>query len=290
MVGVAVGMVGIIVFTGHSQPAPRVTAAATTPLGLNPDRLREYQDRLRALDERARLQAKTDPSPVAARRRRRNRTSERLARSIRWTRSGNVGSTTACLPATWCSAADRPVNSRSAIADTATRSAPPTAAREASAPTPPNLDDVAAAVVRASARYGPATSPGQPPGSGAAPAPPASMPAVSSIGGRRTPPSTDPISPAGPVHRLLEGTVIDTVLTNRLDGAHAAPVNCLVTNPVYSQSGQQVRDSCRIAGVRRDETGAKRRRVTVGRRLPSAHPAGWPHGQSRSVRGPESAR
>ena len=34
--------------------------------------------------------------------------------------------------------------------------------------------------------------------------------------------------------------MIDTVLTNRLDGANAAPVNCLVTNPIYSQSGQQV--------------------------------------------------
>jgi type IV secretion system protein VirB10 len=42
------------------------------------------------------------------------------------------------------------------------------------------------------------------------------------------------------VHRLLEGTVIDTVLTNRLDGANAAPVNCMVTNPIYSHSGQQV--------------------------------------------------
>jgi type IV secretion system protein VirB10 len=42
------------------------------------------------------------------------------------------------------------------------------------------------------------------------------------------------------LHRLLEGTVIDTVLTNRLDGANAAPVNCLVTNPIYSQNGQQV--------------------------------------------------
>jgi type IV secretion system protein VirB10 len=42
------------------------------------------------------------------------------------------------------------------------------------------------------------------------------------------------------LHRLLEGTVIDTVLTNRLDGANAAPVNCLVTNPIYSHSGQQV--------------------------------------------------
>jgi type IV secretion system protein VirB10 len=39
---------------------------------------------------------------------------------------------------------------------------------------------------------------------------------------------------------LLEGTVIDAVLTNRLDGASAAPVNCLVTNPVYSHSGQHI--------------------------------------------------
>jgi hypothetical protein len=31
---------------------------------------------------------------------------------------------------------------------------------------------------------------------------------------------------------VLEGTIIDTVLTNRLDGTSAAPVNCLVTNPV----------------------------------------------------------
>src|SRR5580692_10681768 len=63
MVGVAVGMVGIIVFTGRSQPAPRVAATASAPpLGMNPDRLREYQERLRALDERARLQAVSDSS------------------------------------------------------------------------------------------------------------------------------------------------------------------------------------------------------------------------------------
>jgi len=30
------------------------------------------------------------------------------------------------------------------------------------------------------------------------------------------------------------------VLTNRLDGSVAAPVNCLVTNPIYSHGGQQV--------------------------------------------------
>ena len=34
--------------------------------------------------------------------------------------------------------------------------------------------------------------------------------------------------------------MVDAVLTNRLDGTTAAPVNCLVTNPLYSHSGQHV--------------------------------------------------
>ena len=51
---------------------------------------------------------------------------------------------------------------------------------------------------------------------------------------------TAPIRASGPTHRLLEGTFIDAVLTNRLDGTSAAPVNCLVTNPVYSHSGQHI--------------------------------------------------
>jgi type IV secretion system protein VirB10 len=42
------------------------------------------------------------------------------------------------------------------------------------------------------------------------------------------------------LHRILEGTLVDAVLTNRLDGSTAAPVNCLVTNALYSHSGQHV--------------------------------------------------
>ena len=48
MVGLALGILGIIVFTGHPEPAGRPTApVASTPLAPNPDRLRDYQDRLR---------------------------------------------------------------------------------------------------------------------------------------------------------------------------------------------------------------------------------------------------
>src|SRR2546428_8197737 len=46
--------------------------------------------------------------------------------------------------------------------------------------------------------------------------------------------------PAGPLYRVLEGTVIDPVLTNRLDGEMAAPVNCLVTNALYARGGSPI--------------------------------------------------
>ena len=42
------------------------------------------------------------------------------------------------------------------------------------------------------------------------------------------------------MHRVLEGTLIDAVLTNRLESSGIAPVNCLVTDPVYSHRGRVV--------------------------------------------------
>jgi type IV secretion system protein VirB10 len=107
----------------------------------------------------------------------------------------------------------------------------------------PSLDAVAEAVIRATARQSPSTT-----GNPFVDAPPPSsvssevdsMRSPATAGGRSTPSSTGPISASGPLHRLLEGTFIDTVLTNRLDGSSAAPLNCLVTNPVYSHSGQHV--------------------------------------------------
>jgi type IV secretion system protein VirB10 len=42
------------------------------------------------------------------------------------------------------------------------------------------------------------------------------------------------------VTRLLEGTVVETVLLNRLDGTFAGPVTCLVTTPVYSHDRQSI--------------------------------------------------
>lgn len=44
----------------------------------------------------------------------------------------------------------------------------------------------------------------------------------------------------GQPYVIFEGTTIDTVLTNRLDGEFAGPVKVMVTNPVYSRDGQHV--------------------------------------------------
>ena len=44
----------------------------------------------------------------------------------------------------------------------------------------------------------------------------------------------------GKTYVLFEGTVIESVLVNRLDGTFAGPVNCLVTQDVYSHDRQHV--------------------------------------------------
>ena len=44
----------------------------------------------------------------------------------------------------------------------------------------------------------------------------------------------------GKQYRLFEGSIIETVLTNRLNGSFSGPVNCLVTTDVYSHDRQHV--------------------------------------------------
>jgi type IV secretion system protein VirB10 len=44
----------------------------------------------------------------------------------------------------------------------------------------------------------------------------------------------------GKPYVLLEGTVLETLLINRLNGSFSGPVDCLVTNDIYSRDGQHV--------------------------------------------------
>jgi type IV secretory pathway VirB10-like protein len=244
MVGVAVGILSIIVFTGHPGPAGRPTApVASTPLAPNPARLRDYQDRLRIMEERARQETLglNDPRETAMSRpgseetpaaagttdplmgeRRRREYESLFASNVVMSRRPD-GQQLATLPG---------------LASQASRGNP----TGDGAANPPNIDDVANAVVRATSRYGPGThaSTTTAPAAAAPGGASSTLGIVNAAGAKVIPAYTGPITSTGPMHRLLEGTIVDTVLTNRLDGHVAAPVNCLVTNAVYSHDGQYV--------------------------------------------------
>jgi len=235
MVAIALGMLMVILFTGRAEPPARSTAVPTSaPAQPNTDRVRDYQDRLRILESRAAQEARADAlaqpqAPVLTRddpppmRSEDPLVSERKRRDYESLFASNVV------------LSRRPESQRPDSGQLRTPTATP--ARGLADPAAPSIDDIADAAVRASIRA-----------TGAAPATPASsstgVPVPSRSPQERTalqrPAHTDPIDDAGPLHRILEGTVIDAVLTNRLDGGAAAPVNCLVTNAVYSHSGQQV--------------------------------------------------
>jgi type IV secretion system protein VirB10 len=58
-------------------------------------------------------------------------------------------------------------------------------------------------------------------------------------GGKRAP-EVSVNSAHGQPYVVFEGTTIDTVLVNRLDGEFAGPVKVMVTNPIYSQDRQHL--------------------------------------------------
>lgn len=69
----------------------------------------------------------------------------------------------------------------------------------------------------------------------------------------------------GKPYRLFEGTALETVLTNRLTGAFAGPVNCMVTTNVYSHDGQEllIPQGSRVLGEVKRVTGFGQERLAV---------------------------
>jgi type IV secretion system protein VirB10 len=228
MAALALGILLIILLTGKPEAPPAARQSAVPSQAPSADRVRDYQERLRILDENAAREAReaaltqttlppsldndapasTQVDPLVAERQRRDYESL-FASNVVLSRRPEDQRPDAGRPST--TADGRPV----------------TAARE------PSIDEIADAVVRATSRNvggvaQPQTAANQPPADRL------------STAEESTPVATGPISALGPLHRILEGTLIDAVLTNRLDGSTAAPVSCLVTNPVYSHSGQHV--------------------------------------------------
>ena len=253
MVGVAGGILAIILFTGNHDPAPprAATAPNVASLAPNPDQLRTYQRRLEAADTRPqaptaslqdlrptpqaaddrawREQGVTRPQDAIAEERRRREYESLFANNV-------VQSPTLSTTEPMRSASPR-------------RSTPGLSAELGAAP--PSLDDVAEAVVRAStARTSTTASPAT-----IAPTTSASAPV-------RSPEFS---AADGPAHRILEGTIIDTILINRLDGAAAAPVNCLVSTPIYSTDAQVlVPAGARLLGTTKPVQSFGETRLAVG--------------------------
>jgi type IV secretion system protein VirB10 len=237
MAAVALGMILIIFVVGRPEPPAPAAAAATVPSEPNPERVRDYQDRLRALDARLAQEAQAaalvppaapapmydDPraarpeDPIVAERRRREYESLFASNVVLSRRPES----------------QRPDAGRaSSVVAAAPTTSEPLSAGNAS------IDEIADAALRATLRAGAAPAPNSPTALSSGPTDVSVAPPRPNTTDRAS--RTDAINPAGPLHRILAGTVIDAVLTNRLDGSVATPVNCLVTNPVYSHSRQHV--------------------------------------------------
>lgn len=81
---------------------------------------------------------------------------------------------------------------------------------------------------------------------------------------REDSPSTK--SAEGKEYRLFEGTLIETVLTNRLSGSLAGPVNCMVTTAVYSHDRQHllIPQGSRVLGEVKPVNSFGQQRLAVG--------------------------
>jgi type IV secretion system protein VirB10 len=235
MAAIALGMLIVILVTGRAEPPARSAAVPTNaPPQPNTDRVRDYQDRLRTLESRAAQEARADAlaqpqAPVLTRddpppvRSEDPLVSERKRRNYESLFASNVV------------LSRRPESQRPDTGQLRTANRAP--ARGLADPAAPSIDDIADAAVRASVRANGAV---QTNSAGSVRSAQTASRSPQERTGSQRPAHTDPIDDAGPRHRILEGTIIDAALTNRLDGGAAAPVNCLVTNAVYSHSGGQV--------------------------------------------------
>jgi len=213
MVGLALTILGIILVTGRTSPGPRTgpTAGSPTPRALTPDRIQAYQRQL--ADDQARLQRELDAAASAttpASATARGRASREPAAAVDPATDEQRRREYQSLFTDNVAFTRRSGDIKAVASPDATpRSAPV-----------PNAAPAAVPPIAA-------TAPASPTAASTAPAPPnaASATGAASVDGK---------------DRLTEGTVIETVLINRLDGTFAGPVTCLVTTPVYSQDRQRV--------------------------------------------------
>ena len=225
MLGLATLILMVILITGRTEPSPRVTPspAPTQPTAVAPERVRGLQDRLaeqelRARAAQAQLQSQPQPlSPVmpvvrespaaspppvdpAVDDRRRREEQSLFADNVAFTRRSSGAPSTTQL------------------------ARPTTSSPQPALPTRPDIP-ASATPPLPSRRVG--ELPIAPPGESASPS--SAKPIA--------PPTANAQAQDGWI-TLLESTVIEAVLVNRLDATFQGPVQCLVTTPVYSLDRQ----------------------------------------------------
>ena len=236
MIGIAIIILAIILFAGHPQPLPRPQAGSrpAQPTLVPPERVRSYEQQLAA--DLAREQQAL----------------EQAASGARATRPPTPSSAAATDPTT---DDQRRREYQSLFADNVALSRRPPdrqpfgvprqqdpPAQSTTAQTAPEVSLLEQLLARNAGVPPPTRNTPQTPASPIT----ASLPStdaprqVEASEGTAPPKETAPIRSSDPLQRLVEGTVIETVLVNRLDGTFAGPVECLVTTPVYSHDRQSV--------------------------------------------------
>jgi type IV secretory pathway VirB10-like protein len=246
LLGTAVVMVGIMALSGSpTKPRPAVAPPASSAVDANQQRIEEYQQRIQeqtqrlAAEQAQLLRTKDAVAPSAggspssqalgelerpptaattaapsdrAAREERGRFADNVAFSRPNTAAAGAGrSETASLPAFTTTPAPAPALASS------TSSSPPIAAPPATPVASPLALFSEPAVVSQEAAI-------------------ATHVTTSVQKNRRSSVAAGEET----TYRLLEGTFIDTVLTNRLDGTFTGPVNCLVSVPVYASDQQHL--------------------------------------------------
>lgn len=225
MVGIAGVIVVIILFAGQPQAPARAVQTDAMAAAASPERVRDYQDRLAAINAQLGIQHAPARPPM---------NSPAMQPAVAEYQSARPAERTDPFAA---ERQRREYESLFASNVVVSRRAPlqraeanrgianGEAAFDSSPANEPSLDAIADAVVRATGRV-----------ESVAP-PPVARPIAETRNAAVTA-QHEPI--VGPRYRISEGTIIDAVLTNRLDGGASSPVNCLVTNAVYSEDRRRV--------------------------------------------------
>jgi type IV secretion system protein VirB10 len=221
MAGLAVLILMAVMFSkNHAKPAPKETPASplSASTDMNQRKIQELEQDLSADQRQSQLQAQ---KPAV----------DGLPASGSTTPAGMSPTQSGMAPATQLPPSTEPprdpiADAEKAIAFKARFASNLVTAEDAAAH--PSLDTLGVntdASTRASTL--PATAPTQ------------AIPASTGTASKRAP-EVNINSAHGQPFVVFEGTSIDTVLVNRLDGEFAGPIKVMVTNPVYSQDRQHL--------------------------------------------------